>query len=318
MIQHYGTPISSLLSKFIDSIEIKLNDARCYDIVKPFQFSGTITGKDVIVQLSKGDYFLEPGHLQIEPQSFYFIPSGQTLNAKTGNTSNAVPEVIQSFSNEWTRNQFMKSVAASESLNDKENVISYVTFETVLYHAFPFFPLLIDLKPFVIPYSEEFAQLIKKILIEKEENRVGKELILKSYLNELAVFIFRFIDAKPELKKPIEKLQYLTDVRLIDIVKFVRDNLDKDLSNKAIAKVAYVSEDYVGQFFKALTKGSLQDYVESQRLERAMHLLKTIPNSVQEVAAMVGFKDAAYFSRRFRMHFHVNANLVRQGKVQDV
>ncbi|MFN8166613.1 MAG: AraC family transcriptional regulator [Bacteroidia bacterium] len=98
-------------------------------------------------------------------------------------------------------------------------------------------------------------------------------------------------------------------------VKYIRENLDKDLSNKTIASVAYISEDYVGQFFKSLTGKNLQDYIEGQRLDRALHLLKTIPDNIQEIAARVGFKDPAYFSRRFKMKYGANANSIRHGKM---
>ena len=99
-------------------------------------------------------------------------------------------------------------------------------------------------------------------------------------------------------------------------MKYVGENLDKDLSNKTIANIAFISEDYVGQFFKSLTGKNLQDYVENQRLEKALELLKTIPDNIQSIAHKVGFKDPAYFSRRFKMKYGVNANSVRHNKIQ--
>ena len=102
----------------------------------------------------------------------------------------------------------------------------------------------------------------------------------------------------------------------MDIVKHIQENLEKDLSNKTIANIAYVSEDYVGQFFKSLTGKNLQDYIENQRLDRAMFLLRTQPDNIQEIAHRVGFKDPAYFSRRFKMKFGANANSIRQNKNQ--
>ena len=307
---------ASLLSKFIDSIEVKLTKAECHEVIKPLYFQGTFDSADVFLQFHKGKYFSGKDKSPLEPGSFYFIPRGQTVYGGIGTNSDANPASFESLQNESLRKEFIKTISASESWDAKENVISYVSFETTLYNAFPFFPLL-DLPPFIIPPEEKFSYLLREICIERENNLIGKEMILKNYLHELVVHLFRFIDSRPELRKPIEKLLFLTDVRLIDIVKYVQDNLEKDLTNAAIAKVAYVSEDYVGQFFKALTGRTLQDYIEYQRLDKAMHLLKTVPNSVQEVASMVGFKDAAYFSRRFRMRFDVNANAVRQGKTQE-
>jgi AraC family transcriptional activator of mtrCDE len=314
--QHAPASAPTLLTKFIDSIEVKFKKAEYREIIKPFQFTGAVQNADVFLRFNSGTYFFGTANVKVEAGSFYFIPRGQKVNAGTGSISGIVPHLIESFSDDHVKGEFTGVVKASELPENRNPVISFIAFDTILYNAFPFFPLL-DLPAFVIPPEDEFAYLLREICMETELNRMGKAILLKNYLSELVVHLFRFIDSRPALSKSIDKLHYLTDARLIDIVKYVQENLDKDLTNAAIAKVAYVSDDYVGQFFKALTGRTLQDYIESQRLDRAMHLLKTIPNSVQEVACMVGFKDAAYFSRRFRMRFSVNANVIRQGKNQD-
>lgn len=306
---------TSLLAKFIDSIEVKIKKAEYREILKPFHYAGPARGADVFVGISKGA-FTSGNHMSLEPDTFYFIPRGQKVNAGTGMISGISPELVESFSDEDIKKTFTKSVHAGAALHDKQLVISYIAFETVLYNAFPFFPLL-DLPAFAIPAHAEFSFLLHEICMEKSMNRLGRENLLRHYMGEFMVHLFRHIDSRPELKKYVVKLNYLTDVRLIDIVNYIQENLDKELSNAAIAKVAFVSDDYVGQFFKAMTGHTLQDYIEAQRLDRAMHLLKTTPNSVQEVASMVGFKDPAYFSRRFRLRFEVNANVVRQKKNQE-
>ena len=148
---------------------------------------------------------------------------------------------------------------------------------------------------------------MQHIVLEEEQNKLGREKILSNYTEEIVIHTFRYIDSQPHLKKYVEKLGFLTDKRLVDIVHYIHDNLDKDLSNKAIANIAYVSEDYVGQFFKSLTNRNLQEYIENQRLEKAFQLLKSQPENVQAIAHKVGFKDPAYFSRRFKMKFGSNA-----------
>ena len=98
----------------------------------------------------------------------------------------------------------------------------------------------------------------------------------------------------------------------MNIIQYIHANLSEDLSNNRIAEKAYVSKDYVGQFFKTLTNTNLQDYIENQRLEKAFALLRTTKDNVQEIAHSVGFKDPAYFSRRFKLKFSSNANQVRK------
>ena len=85
-----------------------------------------------------------------------------------------------------------------------------------------------------------------------------------------------------------------------------------------IASLAYVSKDYVGQFFKSLTGRNLQDYIEERRLERAYHLIRTTDENIQQIAVRVGFKDPAYFSRRFKIKFLKNAKDVRKPELEGV
>jgi AraC-like DNA-binding protein len=79
-----------------------------------------------------------------------------------------------------------------------------------------------------------------------------------------------------------------------------------------LADVANVSEDYVGQYFKFLTGSNPQDYVEYQRMELALDLLRTSKISIRELAKRVGYKDVAYFCRRFKIVYGIPAAKMRK------
>ena len=98
----------------------------------------------------------------------------------------------------------------------------------------------------------------------------------------------------------------------MDVFAFIKENLSGDLSNKTLANVASVSEDYVGQYFKMLTGINPQDYIEYQRMEKAVHLLRTTQKSIREIGKEVGYKDTAYFCRRFKMMFGIPAGKMRR------
>lgn len=67
---------------------------------------------------------------------------------------------------------------------------------------------------------------------------------------------------------------------MIKIFEFIKGNLDADLFNKQLVKVVGVSEDYVDQYFKMLTVINPQDYVEDQRMGKAVVLLRTTKKSI--------------------------------------
>ena len=183
----------------------------------------------------------------------------------------------------------------------------------MLYDAVPFFSIL-ELPGFPLPYDDELSFLLRQLCIEHEQDKIGKSVLLKNYTEEVVIQLCRYIDSQPQFAINTDKINYLTDKRLIKVIQFIQENLGSDLSNKRLAEIAFLSEDYIGQFFKSLTSSNIQDYVENQRLERARHLLNTTSDNIQEISNAVGFKDPAYFSRRFKMKFRMNANAFRKSE----
>ena len=114
------------------------------------------------------------------------------------------------------------------------------------------------------------------------------------------------------VEKLATNITYFKDPRLLDIFAFIKNNIGGDLSNKILANVANVSEDYVGQYFKMLTGINPQDYIEYQRMESAVNLLRTSKKSIRVIGAEVGYKDTAYFCRRFKMMFGIPAGKMRR------
>ena len=306
----------SLLAKFVESLDVRINKAVFREVINPLIFNGRIADTNVLIQVNKGNMQAGKENLSIKQDAFYFIPQGQLASVKLGKTKKN-PEINEDgFLKDGEPNQYLSKLSGLESWAEKKEIVTIITFEVLLYNAFPFFPLL-QMPPFPIPADGEFAYLVKHIALESEQDKLGREIIIRNYMQEMVIHLFRYIDSQPHLKASIEKLHYLTDKRLVDIVHYINENLHSDLSNKSIAHIALVSEDYVGQFFKSLTNRNLQDYIEVQRLERAMELLTTIPVNIQEISKKVGFKDAAYFSRRFKMKYGLNANEVKRKKKSD-
>ncbi|MEL6152782.1 MAG: AraC family transcriptional regulator, partial [Bacteroidota bacterium] len=142
---------------------------------------------------------------------------------------------------------------------------------------------------------------------------IGSERIVRANIEQLVIEIVRYV-LKNHLF--VEKLatnsNYFKDARLINIFNYIKSNLNGDLSNKMLAAVAHVSEDYVGQYFKMLTGVNPQDYIEYQRMEHAVKLLRTTKKSIRDIGKAVGFKDTAYFCRRFKMMFGIPAGKMRK------
>lgn len=304
-----------LLSKFIDSLSVKYYRSGYREVLTPVALNGTTEDRNVLVCLNKGHMFVgrDKEEVLMQPGTFWFFPAGHEIFVKHGKGRHYVELGREGFRDAAHRESYLRTISGLDDFSRMKEVWSILSFDVQLYSAIPFFNTL-DMPPFPLPADTEMFYLIRHICLEAEQNKLGRDLIINNYMQEAVVHLMRYIDSQPHLRTYVERLSYLTDKRLVEVVRYIQNNMDKDLRNKAISKIAYMSEDYVGQFFKSLTGKNLQDYIENQRLERAMYLLKTTPDNIQEISHKVGFKDPAYFSRRFKLKYNLNAHSVRSIK----
>lgn len=302
----------SLLSRFIDSLHIYFDRASYWEVARPVQIVGGTERRNHIILLEQGEMTVGRNAQKVQPNSFYFFPAGQPIFVNYG-AGTQVPMSAADFSRREERMESFHAISGLSDFSRKKEVIVSVYFDVLIFDAIPFFETM-GMPPFPLTPDREFEHLIRFIALENEQSKLGRDKIIKNYMEEIIIHMCRYIDSQPQFKSYIDRLEFLSDRRLADIVKYIQENLSSDLTNKVLAGVAYVSDDYVGQFFKSLTGKNLQEYIEEQRLQKAVYLLQTRPDSVQEISRSVGFKDPAYFSRRFKMRFGCNANSMRVAK----
>jgi AraC-like DNA-binding protein len=210
------------------------------------------------------------------------------------------------------RDKFFNSNLDPSQIGLIADSFSYVTFEAKVFDSVNFFASL-DIPAFLISHDEKLAQVLIETVKEDLSENPGKARIIKLNTERIVIEIIRYILNKQLFVEQLAtNSTYFKDPRLIDIFAFIKKNLGGDLSNKVLANVANVSEDYVGQYFKMLTGINPQDYIEYQRMEMAVNLLRTSKKSIREIGREVGYKDTAYFCRRFKMMFGIPAGKMRR------
>jgi AraC-like DNA-binding protein len=85
------------------------------------------------------------------------------------------------------------------------------------------------------------------------------------------------------------------------IMRHVLDNLGNDtLSLQSAANAAALTPGYVARLMKKETGRTFVQWVTDERISRAKALLADNTRRVKDIAFLVGFRDEAYFTRRFR------------------
>ncbi|NVJ86564.1 MAG: helix-turn-helix transcriptional regulator [Algoriphagus sp.] len=297
-------------NKVIESVNIRFLRGFNYQVEKPVFIPDHKEFDNMLILLHHGTLKFGEEQEIVNEGEVLFLP-GEKKTALTIGGGNKRAEVpMENFLE--NKRKYLQSISFKDIRNAEEDCISVVSFESKVFDVVNFFNSL-DIPAFIIRFNDRIAILIEDIMKELEQSSVGKERILRSLTEALVIEVLRHILKNRLFVEELStNVTYFKDPRLIELFKYIKTNLGGDLSNKVLAKVANVSEDYVGQYFKMLTGINPQDYIEYQRMEAAVDLLRTTKKSIRDIGKEVGYKDTAYFCRRFKMMYGVPAGKMRR------
>lgn len=297
-------------NKVIESVGVRFAKGNNYKIEKPVFVTDYLDVENTVILLHKGSLKFSDEQEGVNEGEILFIPAARSSSISFGSATKKNELNNEGFLD--NKRKYLQTISFREIKNLEEDCITMVTFEAKVFDVVNFFNSL-GIPPFVIRFNDKIATIIEDIVKESEQNTPGKERVIKLHTELLVVEIVRHI-LKNRLF--VEELStnstYFKDPRLIDMFNYIKRNIGGDLSNKVLALVANVSEDYVGQYFKMLTGINPQDYIEYQRMEAAVELLRTSKKSIRDIGKEVGYKDTAYFCRRFKMMYGLPAGKMRR------
>ncbi len=82
-------------------------------------------------------------------------------------------------------------------------------------------------------------------------------------------------------------------------VRYINENIDKDLTVGMIARHVGLSESHLNRKFRQIMNSSPKEYLIRRRMTLAKHLLKTTELPVKEIAVKAGFNSESHFSNSF-------------------
>lgn len=138
----------------------------------------------------------------------------------------------------------------------------------------------------------EFKWLYQRMIQELQLCRPLYEEFLASLLNDLFLLIRRAISQEPSC---------LPGLRgdIAEAVSWFGENYNKKLSVEHYAEEHHISVNHFIRSFKQYTGMTPGQYITSVRITNAQSLLERGDYNIREIAAIVGYEDALYFSRVF-------------------
>ncbi|SDX49415.1 response regulator [Paenibacillus sp. CF384] len=188
------------------------------------------------------------------------------------------------------------------------------------------------------PYIESILQQLHRTHSRVEPVRLKRELLseliyLEHVIKDHGVepFFGHQIDYNQELKRirNFKELQGWLKTYLMSAImcmndethnphyiqtaiRYIEMNYMKDLTLKEVADAVYLNAWYFSSQFKKYTRVTFSEYINLIRIRIAKEFLRQKDLKVYQVAEMVGFQDAAYFSTVFKGIEHMSPKEFQQ------
>ncbi len=148
-------------------------------------------------------------------------------------------------------------------------------------------------EPWVVATRNDLAtlELFRKCAAEYD----GHAKYRRSLLNGMAREIWlRLMQHRQADKAPDQSR------RLTQMISFLRRNCTRQIGRRELADEFKLTPEYVNQIFKKQLHMTPGEFIQRERIAKAVRLLSNGRMNIAEVAYQTGFNDPRYFSRIFK------------------
>ena len=131
-----------------------------------------------------------------------------------------------------------------------------------------------------------FQGKVSDFLLEQSSRSVEDFMIYISYLVDVSLDYMEFITSQKSVVKTI--------------CEFIDQNYQENITRTNLAKIVYLSPDYIARIFKKETGNSLVNYIIKKRVEIAKDLLINTDLPVHLISDKVGYGNYSYFTKIFK------------------
>ncbi|MBQ8350494.1 MAG: helix-turn-helix transcriptional regulator [Clostridia bacterium] len=163
--------------------------------------------------------------------------------------------------------------------------------EGQLFDILSAFPNYIELEE-----SKEIKELFISICEHYQTGTSKADVMLQSQILKLIYILDQKFSASTMTYVPKPNNQKVIEQTLA----YIKENLTAELSLDLLAKRASFSPIYFHKLFKASTGKTLREYIEEQRIKKAVDLLTATGKTLTQIAYECGFSSQSYFSYAFK------------------
>lgn len=150
---------------------------------------------------------------------------------------------------------------------------------------------------FYFTNEEAIHQLIERLIYIFTENNSAKDYFANLVLQELIV---RLMQTKARMALTTNLQQLANTNRLAYAVKYVQENIHRNLTIRELADKACMSEPNFFRCFKQQYGVTPVEYINQQRIQLSMKLLNNTIYSISDICFACGYNNLNYFLKVFK------------------
>jgi len=109
-----------------------------------------------------------------------------------------------------------------------------------------------------------------------------------------------------------EKTEYYYQKKAQDVLQYIKNNLNADLSLKALSDYSGISSFHFHRIMRAFLNEPLCSYIDRERLETAVTLMRYSDETLNEIALKIGYNNNSAFSKAFIKEFGLSPQAFKQ------
>lgn len=150
---------------------------------------------------------------------------------------------------------------------------------------------------FYFTNEKAIHQLIERLIYIFTENNTAKDYFANLVLQELIV---RLMQTKARMALTTNLQQLANTNRLAYAVKYVQENIHRNLTIRELADKACMSEPNFFRCFKQQYGITPVEYINQQRIQLSMKLLTNTMYSISDICFACGYNNLNYFLKVFK------------------
>lgn len=156
--------------------------------------------------------------------------------------------------------------------------------------------------------SEELTNTINRLVHTSKETNQAKDIFAELALQELLI---RLMQSQARHVIFDNYQQNMNRYRFAYIVKYIKENLSKELTVKELSNLACMSESNFFKSFKRELGISPIDFVLQERIGLAKQMLTYTSKTITDICFEIGFSSINYFSTLFKKHEQISPKQYR-------